>query len=73
MKPRDLGSEAKGSNMSAEQPTDRVSMLLTIAKNVCKSAEAQYDDYHRSFVGLDGKAQAAGTVAGLRLALRSGS
>jgi hypothetical protein len=54
--------------MCGEPPPDRVSRLLTIAKDACKSAEAQYDDYYRSFVGLDGKAQAAGTVAGVVLA-----
>jgi uncharacterized membrane protein len=54
--------------MCTEHSIGGDSTLLTIAKDACKSAEAQYDDYYRSFVGLDGKAQAAGTVAGVVLA-----
>jgi hypothetical protein len=56
--------------MSANFPpaldgNDRLSLLVRIAEDACRSATAQYDDYYRSFVGLDGKAQAAGTVAGV--------
>jgi hypothetical protein len=36
--------------------------LLEVLRDACESAGAQYDDYYKSFIGLEGKAQVAGTV-----------
>jgi len=43
------------------------SRLIEVMRDVCTSAAAQYDDYYKSFVGLDGKAQSAATVAGVSI------
>jgi hypothetical protein len=45
--------------------TDRASELIELVESACSSAQAQYDDMYKGFVGLDGKAQAAGAVAGV--------
>jgi hypothetical protein len=39
--------------------------VLQVVEDACHSAEQQYDDYYKAFIGLDGKAQSAGTVAGV--------
>jgi hypothetical protein len=39
-----------------------------VARHAAEQAAAQYEDYFRTFMALDGKAQAAATVAGVALA-----
>jgi hypothetical protein len=41
---------------------------VAVATSACENACQQYDDYYKSFSGLDGKAQATATVSGVALA-----
>lgn len=41
---------------------------VAVAASACENASKQYDDYYKSFSGIDGKAQATSTVSGLALA-----
>jgi hypothetical protein len=40
-------------------------LLIELLRDACATAAAQYEDYYKSFAGLDSKAIAAGTVAGI--------
>lgn len=46
----------------------RVSALVALSVAACDSAAKQYDDYGKTFVALDNKAQNAATVSGVILA-----
>lgn len=41
---------------------------VAVAASACENACQQYDDYYKSFSGLDGKAQATATISGVALA-----
>jgi hypothetical protein len=52
-------------------PDDQKEVLeqcLAVLQNACDVANNQYDDYYKSFAGLDAKAQATATLSGLVLA-----
>ncbi len=46
----------------------RIRDKVSVAASACDNASKQYDDYYKSFSGLDSKAQATATVSGLALA-----
>jgi hypothetical protein len=50
------------------EPRARFEMLRAVLVEACESASRQYDDYYRSFAGLDGKAQSTATASGIVLA-----
>jgi len=47
---------------------DPVEMQIAVAKEASDNCAKQYDDYYKSFMGLDNKAQSAATVSGVVLA-----
>lgn len=49
------------------QPTT-LEILVALAESVCDSYAKQYEDYSKTFVALDAKAQATATIGGVLLA-----
>jgi hypothetical protein len=50
------------------QPDGPLDEKITILASACDSAAKHYDDYAKSFVALDAKAQGAATISGIILA-----
>lgn len=61
---KEVGCEKAVSDCKLD--SDRATQLLIeLIRDACATASAQYDDYYKSFVGLDSKAIAAGTIGGI--------
>ena len=54
--------------MTAYTEDQRIEALISIAEAACDSAAKQYDDYYKTFTGLDAKAQSTATASGVVLA-----
>ena len=52
----------------SDEETQRVETLIAVAQTACDNASKQYDDYYKTFVALDAKAQSTATIGGVVIA-----